>query len=595
MAHISVTGMSNTNLAITSYSSQRSSQSQLSNAPSSGLQDALSDLSSSLIQQSESDTLEESSFSLIRPKGDPFNLYQDNPELKEKAKNLAERLDGPIHEANAGQFFYHDSMRDFLHAGVLTDPEFLDMAESMSDEALQDLAVTIKAMILPASANYTTHNEADRSYQKKVAEFMDVLKSSNTEDRGAILEQSAKYAGQVDVDAAASFTQNVFGQKITQIKFDPYRNDTSANNLHNYVTAVVATDDPSALTEQLGQMSNEAQSGLLSVYGLDATLGDRLAQLVGSEGDQLPDSLLSALGDMVDSVKISELTSQVKKDFGIAWHGNEALLKDNEESQGRDFALDSVTSMINMLEQYDFSEEQLETMGSELSGLSNPEKRAYIEITTIGLDDMLQAKVSENSNKKNLEEAVAVVSELRNNQDVLSLVNGSRYHDVTLVERPDIEEGQTVVALEGAAVFKNLDTAVRESRILMNAFPENTNMVNGHSVKGHESENIYSAKTFDEYKQDVGNMVSTLVAFESARSDSTANDKMSLNAFAETLADMHSGIRDETLQRVSDEIVTDSFRNKITENTQLAFLSNVVQQMAFETQRDFEESANRSV
>ena len=67
---------------------------------------------------------------------------------------------------------------------------------------------------------------------------------------------------------------------------------------------------------------------------------------------------------------------------------------------------------------------------------------------------------------------------------------------------------------------------------------------------------------------------------------------MSLNAFTETLADMHSGIRDETLQRVSDEIVTDSFRNKVTENTQLAFLSNVVQKMAFETQRDFEKSAD---
>ncbi|WP_156490830.1 hypothetical protein [Marinomonas atlantica] len=45
----------------------------------------------------------------------------------------------------------------------------------------------------------------------------------------------------------------------------------------------------------------------------------------------------------------------------------------------------------------------------------------------------------------------------------------------------------------------------------------------------------------------------------------------SLKAFADTLADMHSAIRDETLQRVRDEIVTDSFRNKVTEHTQLAF------------------------
>ncbi|WP_191600568.1 hypothetical protein [Marinomonas algicola] len=321
MAHISVTGMSNTNVTMRFYSSNQSNQSQLSNASSSGLQNAVVDLSSSQVLQSERDILEESSFSLIRPKGDPYNLYQDDPELKEKAKALAERLDGPIHEGNAGHFFYQNSMRDFLHADVLTDPEFLDLAESMSDDELEDLSITIKAMVLPASANYTTHNEADRSYQNKVAKFMDALKSNNTVERSAILEQSAKYAEQVDVDAATSFKQNVFGQKITQIKFDPYRSDTSANNLHNYVTAIVATDDPSALTEQLGHMNDEAQSGLLSVYGLDTALGDRLAQLAGPKGNQLPDSLLGALGDMVDSIKISELVSQVKKDFGIAWHG----------------------------------------------------------------------------------------------------------------------------------------------------------------------------------------------------------------------------------------------------------------------------------
>ncbi len=59
-------------------------------------------------------------------------------------------------------------------------------------------------------------------------------------------------------------------------------------------------------------------------------------------------------------------------------------------------------------------------------------------------------------------------------------------------------------------------------------------------------------------------MVSTLVALE-------VTAPPSLKAFADTLADMHSAIRDETLQRVRDEIVTDSFRNKVTEHTQLAF------------------------
>lgn len=584
MAHISITGLNSTTLSL---SSSRSIDTTVTQSTSGELQAALTELSTSIVKQSDSDIFADSTFSLTRPKGDPYNLYENQPELKELAKALAERLDGPVHEANSDHFFYQDSMRDFLRAGVLTDPEFLDMATSMSDEELADFAVTIKAMMLPASLNYTSHNEAERSYKDKVAEFVNVLKDSNMTDRTAILNRSADYANQVDVDAAVSFEQNVFGQTLTNFKFDPYRSDTSANNLHNYISAVVTTEDPAALTQQLDNMSDEAQKGLLNIYGLDNELGERLSTLIGTEGSNVPASLLSALGEMADSVKISFITSDVDKQFGYSWLGDEALLKDNEESQGRDFALDSVSSMITTLERYDFSQEQKETMGSELSNLSNPEKRAYIEITTTGLDDMLQSKVDESFNKKNLDEAIEVVSTLRSNQNVLSLVNGARYHDVTLIERPDIEEGQTVVALEGAAVFKDLNTAIRESRVLLNAFPERANMVNGHSVKGHESENLYSAKSFDVYKQDVNNLVGTLVAFESMHGDSTAAETASLDQFAETLTDMHSGIRDETLARISDELDTHSLREKATENTQLAFFSSLIQQMAFETERDF--------
>lgn len=589
MAHISMTGINTAHSSTaTSHTSRTGTNGpRLNSASSQDMQDALSEVQASLMKSHDSEIEAKYTFSLTRLKGEPYDLYHNKPELLDQAKSLAERLDGPIHDANADNFFYQDSMRDLYRAGLLTDPDFLEMSESLSDEELEDLTMTVKAMMLPASNNYTAMNESDRSYTEKVAEFMEVLENSSPEDRTAMLERSAEYASQVDVESVATFEKNVFGQTLTKIKFDPLRNDNSANNLHNYISATIAADDPTALTEQLGTMSPEAQHGLLSVYGLDMQLGNRLSKLAGPEGDGLPSSLLSALGSMADSVKISDLPSDVHKKLGFAWFGDEALSKDNEQSQGRDFALDSVSNMIDMLETYDFSDEQLDTMGTELNSLSNTEKRAYIEITTIGLDDMLQSKVDENFDKKNLDEAIDVVSELRNNQKALSLVNGARYHDVTLIERPGLEEGPTVFAIEGAAVFDDPDTAISQSRVIAGATTDKANMVNGHSEKGHESENIYSAKTFDVYKQDVENLVSTLVAFESMSDDSTASDKASLNEFSDRLADMHSGVRDETLSRVKDELDDNVLRNKATENTQFAFLSNLILQMEFETKRDF--------
>lgn len=592
MAHMSITGASTLSVTASFIKNNHSHETKLTQATNQKtLEDALAGLAVKHDQKNESTQLSQDTFTITRTDGDPYILYNENPALNEKAKALAERLDGPILPANDNHFFYQGGMRDFLHAGLLTNPDFLDMTESMSDEELQDLAKTIKAMALPATENFTSFNEADRTYKDKVAEFVNLLQKSSSTDRATMLKQSAIYAEQVDNTHLETFRGATLGQDASLFnKLKQYRDDTSANDLHNYISAVVASEDPVALTDQLSQMSEQTQHGLLNVYGLDQNLGQRLSKLAGPGGDRVPNKLICSLGEMVDSVKNSLFSDA---SFGFARTGDEALLKDNEQSSSRDFAFDSVSSMITMLEQYDFSDEQLETMGNDLNALSNPEKRAYIEITTTGLDSMLHAKVSDNVNKKNFDEALAIVDELRSNKNVISLVNRAQYHDVTLIERPDIEEGLTVVALEGADVFKNPTRAIRESRTLLGAVSDKVNMVEGHSVKGHESENLYSAKSFDIYKQDAGNLVNTLVAFESMRGDSTANEKMSLNEFTGALSKMHSGIRDEALQRVNDEMISGTFQNKVTENTQFAFLSNLVQQMVFETHQDFAESSNQ--
>ena len=591
MTHIAVTDTGYASLAMRPHQLKQTHASQLSQASSFNLQNALSDLNATKRQGSDSDFPTRPSSLSIQYSGDPYHLYMDDSERSAKARKLAERLDGPIHPSNDNHFLYQGSMRDFLEAGLLTDPEFLDLAEKMNDEELQNLATTVTSMRLPATENYTSHNESDRTYKDKVSDFLEVLTQSDKADRRAILKQSAGYAEQIDSQHLKTFQRAVYRQDFSQlITLQKFQNHTSANDLQNYVSAVISSEEPAALTEQLEKMSNSTQHSLLNVYGLDMDLGKRLSQLAGPKGNNIPDALFSALGDMVDEIKTFPLFQNGT--FATAWRGDEALQKDNEQSHGRDFALHSVTSTIDMLAQYDFSDEQLSTMGTDLNGLSNPEKRAYLHITAIGLEDMLKAEAPESAGKT-LDDALAVVSELRNNQNVLSLVNSERYHDVTLLERPDIEEGLTVVALEGAAAFENEDTAISNSRLLLGATTDKVNMVNGRSVKGDESENLYSAKTLDVYKKDVGNLVSTLVAFENMRNDSTANDKMPLDEFTKTLDDMHSGVRNTTLKRVSDEITSDAFRNKVTKNTQFAFLSSTILQMTFDTQQDFAEAAKR--
>lgn len=578
MAHITIT--SDAHL----LSSAPSNPSRVT-ASDQSIDEAVNTRSMTNFQTSDTTPLNnQSTFTILRGVGDPYQLYQTSPDLMAKAKTLAERMDGPLHPSNQDHFFYQGSMRDFLRAGVLTDSSFLDMANSLSDQALNDLADTLQAMVLPASNNFTSHAESDRTFTEKVAQFIDTLEQVSPEQREQILSQAASYAKQVDQQHLSTFNAIVYGQDISRFNtLQRFTDDTSANNLHNYVSAIISSDTPADLTAQLNTLSNEAQQGLLNVYGLDTELGACLSQLISRGEPKVPESLLTALGDMVDAIHISPF---INEDFGFAYTGVEALLKDNEQSSGRKFALDSVTSMIAMMENYDLSDDQLETMGTELSALSNPQKRAYIEITTTGLDTMLQATVMPNLDKKNLTQALDIVSTLRNNEHVLELVNRSRYHDVTLIERPDIEEGLTVVALEGAAVFQNPATAFSQSRMLIGATPDKVQMKNGHSIKGNESENLYSAKSFDTYEEDVSNLVKTLVSFEVMRQDSTASQKMSLNEFTHDLTEMHSGIRDELMRKVSDEVTSNSFRSKVTDHTQLAFFANVLEQMKFEVLKE---------
>ncbi len=563
MAHITIT-TGTQSLTSASHSVKTSAQS---------LSQSVAEYSASRLKDSDTNLSSSSSFTLIRSAGDPYELYHSNPDVMAQAKALAERLDGSIHDSNQNHFFYQGRMSDLMRAGVLTDPEFLDMASGLSDQGLEDLADTLQAMVLPASSSITHHAEANRTLTEKVTQFKDVLKNSSVAQQEQILSQGASYAAQVNQEHLSTFSAVVYGQDIGRFNaLQRFSDDSSANNLQNFVTAVIASDAPAALTEQLGELSPEAQQGLLNVYGLDTELGERLFNLMAAEQGAIPESLIKALGDMVAAIKISPFAEE---SFGFAYTGEDALAQDNEQSSGRDFALDSVTSMISLLESHDLPEEQLTTLGSELNRLSNPEKRAYIDITTSGIDTLL-------AQGKNLEEALETVSALRTQPDVLELVNRTRYHDVTLVERPDIEEGLTVVALEGAAVFQNANSAFSQSRLLLGATPDKVQMEKGHSVKGHESENLYSAKDLETYKSDVSHLINTLVSFESMSQDSTASEKTSLTQFARELNQMHSGIRDDLMENVSNEIRSESFRNKVTTNTQFAFLSNALQEMKFD-------------
>lgn len=302
--------------------------------------------------------------------------------------------------------------------GMTDDDNFLSITSKSTDEEVVQLVDIVDKLSAPANTLFSHINEyykhGTRSGKEKLTQFINVLAQSKPQLQKELISQAHQHSEKITLDKNPS--------KDTYInqKKDYFNPKSNANDLQNFVSTVIDSESPRMLVEKLSQYTPEQQSNLLNVLGFDQHEGERLLDGLLDKSDEAKDSILSFLGDL--TLKTNPFIEI--KTFTTSKH---SMLK------GSDNLFDTVHSMVNnavsLLDNYNFSDEQLTNLGDDLSKLNRKDQIAYLEVAKIGLDNLLGGKKDEDAKRINMAEhpeAMNTLQSILHNKDALNNVYKTR-------------------------------------------------------------------------------------------------------------------------------------------------------------------------
>ena len=310
-----------------------------------------------------------------------------------------------------------EQRQSLINTEIILDDNFLALAESLDDTALNQLASSIDKLQTPATVNQAPNYGMATSRLAK--EFVSDLTALSADTQLRVLEQAATYAGQViSRPADVTYTANAI---LPHTQSSP-----SANNLYNFVSAIHKTDDPDSMLDSLQPFTDTQQDTLLLIFGSDSQLGQDVVSGLANRSEKATDSFLNYLGG---------LTEQARPGFehGFSpWTGYEEpdranIDYDNEMPWVIKDMLDTTMSFIS---EYQFSDEQLSAMTDKLSYMDATHQRSYLEITRVGLETLV-GNEAESLELEDNPQIIDTLDQLRDNHQTREGISLSRLGDDT--------------------------------------------------------------------------------------------------------------------------------------------------------------------
>lgn len=318
-----------------------------------------------------------------------------------------------------------DQQKSLIDSNVLLDDEFVKLVGELDDEELSELTDTLDGLsTLPRlSAPFLQENNY-YNFLNPAEDFLNILISSDTQTRSQLLEQSSLYAGKVAKP----------GENYTYGSAGAMYSTASANDLHNFAFILNQMEDIDPFLGKLMAFDEAEQSELLHVFSMDIELGERLLDNLEDKDKDLQRELLNFLGGVAESSSFLSSSSLWPTSEKNIQNSGTVLTKDNN---ARDITRGMIEGMFSLLEDYQFSDEQLLDMGKALNSMDRSNQRAYLDITTTGLEHLLK---DEDSKPLDISEHVDVldaIETLRSDANVRDLVFKSRVGE----KRDDEHEG----------------------------------------------------------------------------------------------------------------------------------------------------------
>ena len=324
--------------------------------------------------------------------------------------------------------FSPEQQEALIDSGLILDDDFLSLTEKLNDEELGQLANVVEA--LQTSPKLNNFPPQMISSQFTAEKFISSLEAMDDKTRSRVLEKASAYASQVPRQSE----EQTYDQSGT---ISATQGSASANDLYNFVNAVSKSEDVGLMLDKLEMFDPEQQSDLLQIMGSHIQLGDRLIDQLVERDTASRSATLSFLAGLVESVSpyIQDAKTSVSPGgSGSSSTNNNAFVKLDHDNNSGTTVFDMLEETVALLENYTLNDEQLEKMASELNGLDRSGQRAYLAITTTGIEQIFGKEPGNQIDLTDQEEALDVITNLSNNSVVRDLVFQSRMGEERLID-----------------------------------------------------------------------------------------------------------------------------------------------------------------
>ena len=326
----------------------------------------------------------------VRPDG--------KPPLSVGAEKLLERL-----SSEQGQLL--------LDSGLLHNNKFVEFAGSLDDQQLGKFSHLALALETPPTSTGLAKPAVSAS--EPVSKLIDNLQGLDKDTQNRLLDTAMELAKGIPMPGSRD-TYSIEGL----IALRPAKE--TANDLHNFIAALGQTSEPNKLLDTLEQQPAERTSDLLALMGSDLELTERMLTALEDYDPEVASQYLSSVADIARD-KVSAIS-------------REKLLEDTRDllvpADFDDFTPETLREMLNtsveLVENYQFSDDQLQQMSERLAGMERRDQRSYLAMTETGLAQLAGESTNSKFDVSGMESEFELLDSLRNNLVVREAVSESR-------------------------------------------------------------------------------------------------------------------------------------------------------------------------
>jgi hypothetical protein len=295
-----------------------------------------------------------------------------------------------------------------IDSSIISNEDFLSLAEKLDDRQVRQFADVAAALKVPAQRNHIPDIQMTGF---KVRSLVETLNNLDTKILTQVLDRIELEASKV------AMPQSSDSYDKSAVFVAPSR---SANDLNNFLHFINKSEDVGASLDDLTHFNELQQSDLLAVM-VGTGLGEKLVEQLANQPDHLKTDLLAFMAKTVSNVSAYVL------EMGRGAEGKVGTHLDHDDLSSKT-AGTMVDQTLSLMENYDFSVEQLDDMASSLNSLSVSEQRAYLNISVSGFELLVgEGKGAENKvSLEGAQPAIEAIDKVRDNYQARDVVYKSR-------------------------------------------------------------------------------------------------------------------------------------------------------------------------